>query len=148
MGGLNKQEFSDIDLMAYKKERKQVTLVLAELGYKKRKVTLSTATTGRHIYFHPKGWFFVDIFFDKLRMNHDINFRNRLKLDFPTLTPMDLLLEKLQIVQFSEKDLKDVLLLLRTHKVAEREVSNAINATYIAKLLSNDWVFGILPLLT
>jgi len=63
-----------------------------------------------------------------------------LELDFPTITPSDLLLEKMQIVQITEKDLKDTMILLREHEIKEHE-NDVINTKYIAKLLSNDWGF-------
>ncbi len=134
------QEFTDLDFAAYRRQRPQLPGFFAELGYIKRKTTLSTAASERHIYFHPDGWFQVDVFFDKLMFNHDIPLKDRLGLDFPTITPTDLLLEKLQIVEFSEKDLKDTWLLLRAHPLAPAE-ADAIDPNYLARLLSRDWGF-------
>lgn len=140
LGGTEKQEFSDLDFMAYRRQRGQMPNFFKVFGYSKRPATLSTATTERQIYFHPKGWFYLDVFFDVLKMNHDLNFKGRLELDYPTITVTDLLLEKLQIVQFTEKDLKDSLVLLRAHSVGGGE-KEMINAKHIAKLLANDWGF-------
>jgi hypothetical protein len=103
---------------------------------------LSSAATQRHIYFHPDGWFYADVFFDKLlAANHPIDFRGRLELDSPTISLTDLLLEKLQIVSFTEKDLKDTLLLLRAHNVAEGHAPETIDEQYIAQLLAKNWGF-------
>lgn len=136
------QEFTDIDLMAYRKQRNQMKAFFEGIGYSKRRATLSTAASERQIYFHPKGWFLVDVFFDKLRVaNHPLDFRDRLELDKLTLSPTDLLLEKLQIVHFSEKDLKDTVALLNAHDIGERDEKNLFNAGYIATLLSKDWGF-------
>jgi hypothetical protein len=109
----------------------------------KRRTTLSTAASERQIYYHPKGWFYVDVFFDKLLVaNHPIDFRGRLELDYPTITVTDLLLEKLQMWEaFSVKDLKDCLLLLKAHDIKERGERESIDASYIAKLLAEDWGF-------
>jgi len=134
------QEFTDLDFMAYRSQRKQMQEFFKIFGYSKRPATLSTAATERQIYFHPKGWFHIDVFFDVLKMNHDINFVGRLELDYPTITPTDLLLEKLQIVQFTEKDLKDSLVLLRAHKVGGEE-KETINMKHTAEMLSKDWGF-------
>lgn len=134
------QEFTDLDFAAYRRQRPQLPKFFAELGYIKRKTTLSSAASERHIYFHPDGWFQVDVFFDKLMFNHDVPLKGRLELDFPTITPTDLLLEKLQIVEFAEKDLKDTWLLLRAHPLAAGE-PDAIDPDYIARLLSRDWGF-------
>ena len=140
--GEDQQEFTDLDFMARRKQREQMRPFFEELGYNKRRTTLSTAASERQIYFHPKGWFFVDVFFDKLLVaNHPLDFRHRLELDSPTITPTDLLLEKLQIVHISDKDVKDTIVLLASHDLAETDAADTINAAHIAGLLSRDWGF-------
>lgn len=140
--GPGQQEFTDLDFMSYKRHRDRMKPFFENLGYRKRKATLSTAASERQIYFHPQGWFYVDVFFDRLRVaNHPLDFRGRLELDSPTITASDFLLEKLQIVSLSEKDLKDAVLLLLAHPVSEGEERGTINASYIAKLLAKDWGF-------
>jgi hypothetical protein len=140
--GLGQQEFSDLDFMAYRKQRSIMKDFFKSLGYVKRITTISTASSERQIYFHPEGWLSADVFFDKLLVaNHPIDFRGRLELDYPTISPTDLLLEKLQIVTFSEKDLKDTLVLLFSHNIGEKDEREVINAKHIATLLSKDWGF-------
>lgn len=113
-----------------------------EMGYEKRPTTMSSAATQRQIYFHPKGWFYVDVFFDKLlAANHPLDLRGRLELDSPTVTPTDLLLEKMQIVFPDEKDVKDVMFLLHTHEIALKEENNRMNAKFISAKLASDWGF-------
>jgi hypothetical protein len=140
--GAAEQEYTDLDFMSYMKVRDSVRKFFESMGYRRRKVTLSSAATQRQIYFHPDGWFYADVFFDKLlAANHPIDFRGRLELDSPTISLTDLLLEKLQIVSFSEKDLKDTLLLLRAHDMGEAHAAEVVDARYIASLLSKDWGF-------
>ena len=141
--GEGQHEYTDLDFMSLMKFRKnQMKDFFNEMGYEKRPTTMSTAATQRHIYFHPKGWFYVDVFFDKLlAANHPLDFRHRLDLDSPTVTPTDLLLEKLQIVFPGEKDVKDVILLLHAHEITLREEKNRINADFIATNLASDWGF-------
>jgi len=140
--GLGAQEFTDLDFMAYRRQRDQMKLFFERIGYSKRRATLSSAASERQIYFHPKGWFFVDVFFDKLRVaNHPLDFRGRLELDKPTVSPTDLFMEKLQIVNFSEKDLKDTLSLLNAHDVEDHDEKDVLNAKYVAALLSKEWGF-------
>jgi len=140
--GPGQQEYTDLDYMSYSKFRSMMKSFFQEMGYGKRPATLSSAATQRQIYFHPKGWFYVDVFFDHLRAaNHPLDFRGRLDLDTPTVTPTDLLLEKVQIVLPGEKDVKDVILLLRSHEVSEQEERNRINAKFIATKLCADWGF-------
>jgi len=137
------QEYSDIDLVSYRDQREKVKAFFADNGYAKRKTTLSSAASERQIYYHPKGWFQVDVFFDKLLVaNHPIDFKGRLELDYPTVTVTDFLLEKIQIWEaFSAKDLKDCLLLLKAHEVKEKDEKECINTAYIAQILSADWGF-------
>ena len=140
--GPGEQEYTDLDFMSYGKFRDALRKFFESVGYRKRRTTLSSAATQRQIYFHPDGWFYVDVFFDKLlAANHPIDFRGRLELDLPTISLVDLLLEKLQIVSFTEKDLKDTLILLRAHGVSDGPAPEAIDARYIASLLSKDWGF-------
>lgn len=137
------QEYSDIDFVAYRKQRDKVKELFNNIGYVKRRATLSSAASERQIYYHPKGWFYVDVFFDQLLVaNHPIDFRGRLELDYPTITATDMLLEKVQMWEaFGVKDLKDCLLLLLSHDIKENTEKEAINASYMAKLLAQDWGF-------
>jgi hypothetical protein len=52
-----------------------------------------------------------------------------------------LLLTKLEIVEFTEKDAKDVIVLVRDHKIGDSDAPETINAKYMAKLFANDWGF-------
>ncbi len=142
-GVVEGQEYSDIDLVSYRSYREKIKDLFERLGYAKRKATLSTAASERQIYFHPKGWFYVDVFFDKLLVaNHPINFQGRLELDYPTITVTDMLLEKIQMWEaFSAKDLKDCLLLLKAHSISQKPERESIDASYIAKILAQDWGF-------
>jgi hypothetical protein len=140
--GEGEQEFTDLDFMSYKQCRNRMQAFFEGLGYRKRRATLSSAASERQIYFQEHGWFFVDVFFDKLVVaNHRLDFRGRLELNPLTLSPTDLLLEKLQIVGFSEKDFKDSLVLLFAHELTEDDREDTINSAHIASLLSGDWGF-------
>jgi hypothetical protein len=140
--GEGQQEYTDLDFMSYVKFRKDMVKFFEEMSYDKRRTTMSSAATQRQIFFHPNGWFYVDVFYDKLlAANHPLDFRKRLELDSPTITLADLLLEKLQIVFPDEKDVKDLLLLLRAHEVSRGEEKNKINGKFVASTLASDWGF-------
>src|SRR5947208_9696721 len=66
-----------------------------------------------------------------------MNFRSRMYVDERTLSPADLLLTKMQIVEVNEKDLLDVVALFIDYDVVEND--QGINFQYISKLTSNDW---------
>jgi len=65
----------------------------------------------------------------------------RLELDSPTITVTDIVLEKVQIHEINEKDIKDLIVLFRAHTIGERDEKEVINAKYIAKVLADDWGF-------
>jgi hypothetical protein len=93
----------------------------------------------RHIYFGERIPM-IDVFFDHLDYNHPIDYRGRLEIHPYCVSLADLLLQKLQIVQINDKDLKDGMLLLLAAQIGDAD-KGMINAKYIAKLMSDDWGF-------
>ncbi len=129
---------TDIDYVTYGKYNAQVTRFFRNLGYEPNRFVMAFYGKKRNIFWsEEKGWQ-ADIFFDELDMCHKVDFRNRLELDYPTITLTDILLEKMQIVQINAKDLKDTIIMMREHGVGTTE-KEEINAPYIADLLSSDW---------
>ena len=82
----------------------------------------------------------VDVFLDRLEMCHKIEYKKRLEIDSPTVPLAELLLQKMQIVKISEKDIIDTTMLILAHEIGETD-ENTINAGYIAGILSKDWGF-------
>lgn len=130
---------TDIDMATYSKFKDNLKEFLPGLGYNPdpRMQTIPYLFRGRHMYI---GKTKLDIFFDKLRMCHLIDWRKRLELDTPTIPLADILLEKMQIVQINPKDIKDTIILMLEHDVGDVE-GETVNAKYIAELLSKDWGF-------
>ena len=134
------RSLTDIDLMSYARFNPKMKRFFVDLGYTPDERIMALYGRDRHIYNHrEKGWH-VDVFFDQLKMCHTIDFRRRLELDHPTITPTDILLEKLQIVRINPKDVKDTIVLLREHPLGSGE-KDSIDAPYISRLLSGDWGF-------
>ncbi|MEM3578100.1 MAG: hypothetical protein QXX51_06590 [Candidatus Bathyarchaeia archaeon] len=131
---------TDIDLMAYNRQFGQIEKYLLENGYEMRVTSIASVAARRRIFYDKQNGFSIDIFLDRLEMCHDVDFKGRLERDYPTIPLAEMLLEKLQIVQINEKDVKDVIILLREHEIGDRD-EETINAKYIAKLLANDWGF-------
>lgn len=128
---------TDLDFVALSKDRSKIRELLEELGYNIMKTTVPME---RRDIFKDKEEMKVDIFLDKLEMCHVIDFKNRLQTDYPTISLADLILEKTQIVKINEKDIKDVIILLREHDISDSE-NDIINGKYIAELLAKDWGF-------
>jgi len=133
---------SDLDFVSYFKFNTDLKNLLIQLGYTPRvgAALLTSAGKLRQIYYDEMNRRVIDIFFDRLAMCHVINFKGRLELDYPTIPLADILLEKMQIVEINDKDLKDSVVLLREHEIGQVE-KETVNAKYIADLLSNDWGF-------
>jgi hypothetical protein len=131
---------TDIDFMAYKNQRDNIRKMLEKHGYVNDDNITMLAEGGRYYYEHPKTKLGVDIFIDKLDYCHPISFKGRLELDKPTITVADIILEKLQIVEINEKDLKDLYVLLLEHGFGNT-TTEQIDLNYICGLLSDDWGF-------
>jgi hypothetical protein len=139
-GKLNRV-LTDLDFAGYSKEAEKIAKVMRELGYADQPEITTLFGHRRMIWDHASNGLHIDLFFDKLEMNHDIPFENRLDIEEMTIPLADMLLEKMQIVQINEKDVIDTIMLLREHKIANGSPQGAIDADYISKLLSNDWGF-------
>lgn len=134
------RDLTDVDLAANGKQRKDARAFLEREGFEIDRDLLVATEGSRYAFSDPASGLVVDIFFDELYFCHPIPLRDRLGLDYPTITPTDLLLEKMQIVEINPKDIKDSLVLLLEHPIGSSS-RDAIDASYIAKLLASDWGF-------
>lgn len=136
------RSLTDIDFAASKGQAREIRELMGSMGYTAdEKITM--ATEGARYYFeHPSSGPGVDVFMDELYFCHPIPFSGRLHLDKPTIPLAELVLEKMQIVEINLKDIKDIMVLLLEHDVADASHgSEAIDASYISGLLSRDWGF-------
>jgi hypothetical protein len=136
---------TDLDFMGYDREIRDVEAMFRELGYEVlggRGVTMDV-WVGRRIFHDPSGVRRrVDVFLDRLDFCHPIELTGRLEMESVTIPLTDILLEKLQIVEINEKDLKDLVVLLLEHPVADGPEPGAFDAAYLVALLSGDWGFS------
>ena len=146
------KKFTDIDFVAYKKQLKSLRKVLEnELGFIVDRMMLQyLRDRGRLIYYEKNNAYHIDVFFDKLEFSHNVHFGKdpmkdgRLHLDSPTIPLADIVLQKTQIHRINEKDIKDLIILLRAHDLIatdNTDETNLINIKYIAEVLANDWGF-------
>jgi hypothetical protein len=131
--------FTDIDYASYGKCRGKIVPFFEKQGYNMEKRAAMISGNTRHIYFGGRVPM-IDVFFDQLAYNHPIDYRGRLEIHPHCVSLTDLLLQKLQIVQINDKDLKDAMLLLLAAQIGEAD-QGMINAKYVAKLMSDDWGF-------
>ncbi len=139
MERLGERVFTDIDYAAYGKNRNKLVPFFESQGYTLEKRAAMISGGSRMIFFAGRIPM-IDVFFDKLDYNHPIDYRGRLELHPYCVSLADLMLQKLQIVQINDKDLKDAMLLLLAAPLSDTD-KDGINTRYIAKLFSEDWGF-------
>jgi hypothetical protein len=128
----------DLDFMGLKKQSWTVKETMKSLGYEPNQQVNAYHGHKRQIWYSPRNQ--IDILFDVFEMCHVIDLRDRLHVDRPTLSPSDLFLQKIQIVQINEKDIKDLIILLVEHDLGEED-GDRINLKYVSQILSDDWGF-------
>ena len=134
------RKLTDIDVITYSAcKSSNLEKALAEIGFERQRHYLWHAAY-REIYANAEG-LFVDVFRDSLSFSHEIRFKGRLELDSPTVPLEELLLEKLQIHLITEKDFKDVVILLLEHEVGDGGDRERINSAFVSGALSDDWGF-------
>ena len=131
---------TDIDFVAYEKQTSKIEKFFESQNYSRRLLSFSFALGGRMIFINNTDGRHIDVFLDRLEMCHKIEYKKRLEIDNPTVPLAELLLQKMQIVKISEKDIIDTTMLLLAHELGETD-EDTINSRYIAKILSKDWGF-------
>lgn len=132
------RETADVDLVALGKQWREIVSLFEATEYEVDERHAMLHGQDRLNFFHPRG-FRVDVFLDRLNMCHSLDLRDRLRIHSMTLPLADLLLQKLQIVELTRKDVVDIVVLLGEHEVGEDE--SVINGAFIASRLSGDWGF-------
>jgi hypothetical protein len=130
----------DIDIITYRDYVPSLKTFFSSFGYVADKRILALHGTERQIYYDTVRNIEIDVFVDRLRMCHTIDFKGRLELDYPTATVTDLLLGKTQIVKLTERDVKGIVVLLRDHDLGQGE-NEMVDLQYLAQLFSSDWGF-------
>jgi hypothetical protein len=133
-----KRKYGDLDFVAASKQRQAVQKLFESLGYQGDRRFNTLNGDQRLLYLDEVNGRQIDVFIDRMKMCHVIELANRLGHEGPTLTPADLLLSKLQVFEVNMKDLVDTTALLLDHPIADHD-NDAINATYLARLTSEDW---------
>jgi len=139
MERLAERVFTDIDYASYGKQRGKLVPFFENQGYELEK-RAAMISGGTRLIFFSDNIPMIDVFFDKLDYNHPIDYRGRLEHHPHCVALADLMLQKLQIVQINDKDLKDAMLLLLAAPLGETD-GNSINVKYISKLFAEDWGF-------
>jgi len=136
---IGERPLSDIDFVGYSKQYKEIKDLFRKLNYRENE-PFNILHSDRMMFFEPRTNIIVDIFLDKLIMCHTLDFRGRLHLDNLTIPLADLIMSKLQIVQLNEKDVKDIICILKDHELGTRDSDpEKVNIRYIANICRNNW---------
>lgn len=135
------REYHDIDVYGLSKERMGIASVFEKLGYyPNQEFNAWNLARGRLQFINRRHKNKVDVFLDKFRMEHSLDFSQRLRLDDFTIPITDLLLTKLQIGERMEpKDAKDTVAILEDHELGHSDEKETLNVDYIADLCSREW---------
>jgi hypothetical protein len=128
--------YHDIDLAAPARAP-AIARLMAALGYG-GSTEVNALNGAERMLFHDPGGRRIDVFIDTLRMCHELPFRDRLTAWPLTLSPADLLLSKLQIVERTDRDAQDVLALLADHDLTEAD-HEGIDLRRIREVCGRDW---------
>jgi len=137
---LGKKIFTDIDFVSYGKFRGPLIDFFKNRGFTINQRLLYHYGKNRHIYYGEKIPM-VEVFYDKLEMNHTISYKKRLEADSPTIPLAELLLQKIQMVRMNEKDIKDAIILIRAHEIGKGTEEEKLNQVSIGASLLSDWGF-------
>jgi hypothetical protein len=161
------REYSDIDLIGLKRQVADIGAVFESLGYVENKHVSMATSNGQLQFFVPPdrgaaagpsgpgaggaGPYdlpvitevppsdHIDVFLDAMRMDHQIDFRDRLEINTYAIDPADLFLSKLQIVNLNEKDVHDIISLVKDVYVDFQPHPGVLDLHHVAAVCAGDW---------
>lgn len=149
--GFCERDYADIDVVGRRSQSKELRTLMLDLGYAEN-LHVRQATNGRQLQFYrecthadAQAHFFVhpddhiDVFLDTFKMDHEVNLNERLTIEDYTISATDALLTKLQIFALNDKDMRDVLTLLKDLPLGEDDRPGVINVASIAARCAADW---------
>ena len=133
------RKYADIDFMGLKKQGRSMKKLFIDLGYTPRDIFNALHGDTRLIFNDIENGRRVDIFLDVFEMCHKLDFKDRLLIDKYTIPLVDLLATKLQVVEITEREYRDVISLLHDHEISDTDAPETINGQYLARLCAEDW---------
>jgi hypothetical protein len=132
------REYADIDLVCSPRAGQALIETLTAAGYVADAHFNALHGAHRLYFLEPDRDRHVDVFVGEIRMCHVLDLRDRLELLADTLTPSDLLLSKLQVVELNAKDGQDLLALLHDQPLVAGS-PEALDPVYLGDLWGQDW---------
>jgi len=135
------RQYKDLDFFALSSHVKAIKKILEEVGMKPNHRFNALHGADRLIFFDTELQCNVDVLLDRFRMCHVVNLKDRVILSNLTIPPSDLVLTKMQIVNITENDFRDVAALLWDFDIGKCDSETELNSEHIARVLANDWGF-------
>ena len=153
------REYSDIDLIGLKRQVVAVGDVFRDLGYVENRHVAMATGNGQLQFFVPGSREsggdesggdlpvfaevppsdHIDVFLDAMRMDHQVDFRDRLEINTYAIDPADLFLSKLQIGNLNEKDVHDAITLVKDVYVDFQPHPGVLDLHHVAEVCAADW---------
>jgi hypothetical protein len=134
-----RRSYADIDLVVRREDGGRARSLLTKLGYEADRGFNSLHGSTRLLFYDLANSRRLDVFVGVFRMCHELDLGGRLELAPSTLTPADLLLTKLQIVELNHKDLIDVMTLLHISAIGDRPETGTIDLPRLEHVTGADW---------
>jgi len=134
-----RREYADIDLVVAGGREGDLGRVLAASGYEADRKFNALYGYKRQLFWDHASGRQLDVFVGAFAMCHELDLRNRLSDHAGTLTPADLLLTKLQIVELNDKDAVDALGLLFEHATGREAEGDVLGLDRITGVTASDW---------
>ena len=150
------REYSDIDVVGLSSQYKELHQVFSGLGYAENRYVTQATDAGQLQFVKTETLAapreqagekppeaplvdHVDIFMDVMKMDHDVDVGERLDIDDYAVSPVDALTAKLQIGKINQKDVHDVIALLKDVPLHDTDGAAAIDVAHLAEVCSHDW---------
>lgn len=133
------RSYGDIDFIGHSRQAAAIEALFARIGYRPDREFNDLHGERRLFFFDAGHGREADVFLDAVKACHTLELRDRLDMGALVLTPADLLLSKLQVVETNEKDLQDALALLVDQPVVESDGPDGISLVRIREVCCSDW---------
>ncbi len=152
------REYSDIDLVGLSQQHRELHEVFLGAGYTENRY-VSQATDAAQLQFiktetleahktspvtakrtaEPPLFDHADVFIDVMRMDHDVDVHERLDIDDYAISPVDAFIAKMQIGKINQKDVHDVIALVKDVPLREVGDDSSLDVPYLAEVCARDW---------
>jgi hypothetical protein len=134
-----RRTYADIDLAVGRADGGRTRAMLPALGYEADRSFNSLHGSRRLLFYDTINGRRMDVFVGAFKMCHELDLSARLDVVPNTLSPADLLLTKLQIVELNQKDLIDVVTLLHVCAIGDRPRVDTIDLPRLEFVTGGDW---------